>query len=102
MIEIIWTYTVKPERRSEFEKRYASNGDWAELFGRAKGYRGTSLLRDVSSENRYATVDRWESVEAFQAFKTNFSQAYDELDREFSGFTNDELHVGTFRTTDEV
>ena len=99
MIEIIWTYTVKPERRAEFERRYAVNGDWAQLFARAAGYRGTSLLRDASSETRYATIDRWDSMELFEAFKSEFPQAYAELDQVCSAFTTDEQHVGTFRTT---
>lgn len=97
MIEVIWTYTVRPEQRVEFESRYASDGDWARLFGRASGYRGTTLLLDVESENRYATLDGWDSIEAFEAFKKKFSQPYAELDEECSAFTIDEQHVGTFR-----
>jgi heme-degrading monooxygenase HmoA len=98
MIEIIWTYILKPGRRSDFEKYYASGGDWAQLFGQAPGYRGTSLLRDVNAENRYATVDRWESLQAFEYFRTNFMAQYSELDEVCSAFTTEELHVGTFQS----
>lgn len=96
MIEIIWTYTIKPARRAEFEQRYASDGSWAQLFGRAAGYRGTTLLKDANSETRYATVDRWESVAALEAFKREFSHPYRELDQECTALTCEEQHVGTF------
>lgn len=52
MVETIWTYRVKRERRGEFERRYRSDGDWAKLFARAKGYGGTTLLRDAKEEGR--------------------------------------------------
>jgi len=96
MIETIWTYRVKRERREEFEKRYASDGDWAKLFAKASGYRGTTLLRDVKEDGRFATVDRWESEEDLASFKEQFAAEYGELDRICEELTESEEHVGVF------
>ena len=96
MIETIWTYRVKQERCQEFERRYASDGDWAQLFGRAPGYQGTRLLRDPGEPERYATVDRWESQEALKGFKRRLAKEYEELDRLCGELTVSEEHVGVF------
>jgi heme-degrading monooxygenase HmoA len=98
MIDVIWTYRVKPENKIEFEKRYASDGEWAQLFRLAAGYRGTTLLRDLEAENRYATLDRWDSVAAFEAFQRDFSSEYAKLDGECSSFTLEESRVGVFQS----
>ncbi len=96
MIETIWTYRVKAERREEFERRYRGDGDWAKLFGKASGYRGTTLLSDVKESNRYATVDRWESREAMESFKREFGPEYEALDKICGELTESEEHVGVF------
>ena len=96
MIETIWTYRAKPERRVEFERRYAADGDWAKLCSRARGYRGTRLLRDAQEPDRYATVDRWESNEPMQQFRSEHAREYEELDRMCSELTVDERQVGIF------
>ena len=96
MIQVIWTYTVKPERVAEFEIHYAPDGAWVRLFQRAAGYGGTTLLRDAHSAGRYATIDRWETMESFERFKREFRAAYAELDQQCSAFTIDEQQVGTF------
>jgi heme-degrading monooxygenase HmoA len=96
MIETIWTYRVKPGKREEFERIYAANGDWARLFAKAPGYEGTSLLRDQREVGRYATVDRWESAEALDAFKKQLTREYEDLDQACEELTKSEEHVGVF------
>lgn len=96
MIETIWTYRVRRERREEFESRYKGDGDWAKLFARAKGYGGTTLLRDAKEDGRYATLDRWDSEEDFERFKRQFGREYQELDAICDELTETEEHVGVF------
>lgn len=96
MIETIWTYRVKKGRQEEFERRYRADGDWARLFARAKGYGGTTLLRDAKEVGRYATVDRWDSEEDFARFKEQFGKEYHELDAICGELTENEEHVGVF------
>ena len=96
MIESIWTYSIKAESRSEFEKRYSAEGDWARLFRRSAGYRGTRLLRDAAADHRYLTIDTWETLEALTSCKTRFAAEYADLDQLCSALTLDELHIGIF------
>jgi heme-degrading monooxygenase HmoA len=92
----LWEFTVDAARQAEFEARYGPDGDWALLFRQAPGYRGTELLRDRSDARRYVTIDRWESLEAFQAFHARFGAEYARLDRECEGLTAREAKIGEF------
>ena len=47
MIHFVWEFVAPPDQTLEFERCYAPDGPWAELFRRAPGYRGTSLLREI-------------------------------------------------------
>lgn len=82
--------------QSEFEQYYGPGGTWARLFTSADGYIETMLLKDKSSAGRYVTIDRWRDEEAFQAFRSSFSQQYEQLDRECERLTLGEQLVGVF------
>jgi len=93
----IWEFTVAPARQAEFESHYGPDGSWARLFGRGEGYLGSELLRDGADPLRYVTVDRWESVEAWRAFRSRFAGEYERLDREFEALTNHEAPLAVVR-----
>jgi heme-degrading monooxygenase HmoA len=90
---ILWTYEVAPEVESAFRAAYSVDGEWARLFARAPGFLGVELFSDGS---RYLTVDRWETREAFETFKTGFAQAYAELDSKLAPLTLSETKLGAF------
>ena len=94
----LWEFAVRPGREAEFERGYGPEGAWAQLFRRARGYLGTELLRDCADPLRYVTVDRWESAEAFRAFRDAFAAEYARLDREFEPLTAREAPLGEFAT----
>ncbi len=77
---IVWRYRVDAAHRPDFERAYAPGGDWAELFGRSDGYRGTELIR-AERPGEYLTVDRWVTEEAFDAFMEEWGDEYAGLDR---------------------
>lgn len=92
----VWEFTVDAGRRAEFERHYGPDGSWARLFRRAQGYLGTELLRDRSNPSRYLTIDRWESREAWQAFRGTQGTDYERLDRELESLTTHEAPLGEF------
>ena len=94
MYLIVWEYQVRPERLPDFEKIYASDGAWAKLFNKNKGYLGTELLRDETDIHRFLTIDRWISAKAFNEFKTNWQTEYDALDAQCEGMTKQETLLG--------
>ncbi len=94
MIAILWTYRVKPECQAAFEAIYSSEGQWAQLFRQAPGYRGTELLRQAGA--RYATIDRWLQAADFELFKEQFRAAYDALDKRCETLSLEEKFVGQF------
>jgi heme-degrading monooxygenase HmoA len=92
----VWEFHVSLDLQSEFEQHYGPGGTWAQLFRSSAGYIETLLLKDKSSVGRYITVDRWRDEEAFQVFRSSFSQQYEQLDQECERFTVDEKLVGEF------
>jgi heme-degrading monooxygenase HmoA len=92
----LWAFTVQPDRKAEFEFHYGPEGTWVRLFRRAAGYLGSELLRDRADAQRYVTIDRWESREAWLAFRQQFATEYERLDREFEALTAAETPIGEF------
>lgn len=94
MYLIVWRFQVRPERRTEFVRRYASDGDWARLFAHASGYRGTELVLLDGSDDLYLTIDRWDSPEAWASFRSDFREDYEHLDLACEGMTLKEERLG--------
>lgn len=95
MYVIIWEYQVKGEHVSAFEKIYAADGAWAQLFQKHLGYLGTELLHDVTHPQRYITIDRWNSAEAYNSFQVEWQEEYQELDARCEYLTESESFLGT-------
>lgn len=97
MIEIGWEFEVAPAGRERFEECYGPHGDWARLFARHEGFRGTTLVSSLAREGLYVTTDRWRDDAAFEAFRFEHGAAYDALDAECSVLTLAERPLGRFR-----
>lgn len=96
MVTILWEYQVKPDRTAEFEKIYASDGDWAELFKRGKGFIGTKLFHSLEHPQLYTTIDQWESMNDYKIFLSQWKEEYEALDQQCEGLTERESCLGTF------
>ncbi len=92
----IWQFDVPPEQSREFESAYDSDGVWAVLFAKAEGFVGIELLRSTEAVGRYCTIDRWESEEAFRAFKATFAGEYADLDATLEHIAGAETRIGAF------
>ncbi len=92
----LWEFSVAPTKRAEFEAHYGPDGTWARLFRRASGYLGSELLHDRADPLRYLTIDRWESCDAWQAFRREHGAEYQSLDREIEGLTTREAPLGEY------
>ncbi len=96
MYTIVWAYRVAPDKQTEFEKIYSSDGEWAELFKKSQSYLGTKLIRsDLLFEN-YATIDTWETKAAYEAFLMQWKDEYEKLDERCQALTEFESHLGSF------
>jgi hypothetical protein len=68
MFLVLWEFEVKPGSTIRFEKAYGPAGDWAQLFRAHSKYQRTCLLRDLSRENFYLTIDSWLSQSSYEPF----------------------------------
>jgi len=99
MYIIIWEYRIKPEKQAEFENIYATNGVWAELFKKGTGYLGTELICSTELPEQYVTIDRWDSAEDYEAFLSQWNDAYKKLDLMYEGLTEHESCLGKFTSS---
>ena len=98
MITIVWQFEVAPGVEAEFEKHYGPEGTWVQLFRRDPAFRGTLLLRDHEHPNRYLTIDRWDDLSSYDAFRKQFEEEYRKLDLQMEKLTLREEKLGTFET----
>lgn len=96
---VIWEFEVQPANREGFEAAYGSDGPWVDLFKEADGFLGTLLLRGKERPGHYLSHDRWQSREAYEAFKRQFAERYEALDEELGGLSTRETYIGVY---DEV
>lgn len=94
----IWEYEADPESKDEFVRYYNSDGVWVQLFKRSKGYVGTELLQDIKSENRFVTIDTWNSKGSRDEFMKEYASEYDSLDKKCAEFTVKENMIGAFES----
>jgi heme-degrading monooxygenase HmoA len=92
----VWEFEVPAADEPQFLTHYAPEGTWARLFGRASGYEGTELYRDLRRPGRYLTVDHWQNEAAYRAFRQQFSSEFEALDRACATLTRREAHLGDF------
>jgi heme-degrading monooxygenase HmoA len=104
MYVVVWEFRVRSEKRQAFERGYGPDGDWARLFKRDGAFRGVELWRggalDDPEWDRYLTVDRWASVEAYHAFRERTETEYQEMDHRFLELCETETMLGAFEAVD--
>lgn len=66
------------------------------LFKKSPEYLGTELLKDEAKENRYITIDRWSSREAYEKFRQEHEATYKEIDKVCEDWTESEKEIGRF------
>lgn len=91
MFVIAWRFTTND--RATFERHYAPDGTWAQLFRRAAGYVRTDLLTDGTA---YITLDWWTSRAAYATFRHDYAADYARIDRECESLTTSEESLGQF------
>jgi heme-degrading monooxygenase HmoA len=94
MIALVFRYEVSD--LEAFERAYGPEGEWAEFFRTGRGYVGTELLHDVDEPHRYLVIDRWESMEAYNAFLAEQRDEYVRRTDESRFHYIQELRFGTF------
>lgn len=92
----VWKFRPPPGHEEQFAEPYSSDGRWAVLFRKARGYRGTTLLMPAEPGGWWLTLDRWESAADFDAFGETYGEEYRALDAELEGIAGDEEFVGAF------
>ena len=92
----VWAYRVPSQSAERFRRLYGPEGAWVQLFRQASGYLDTHLYQDLNDRDRYMTIDRWETEEAFRSFRARFAREFEQLDGEGGDLTLEETPLGEF------
>ena len=71
------------------------------LFRKSPFYDRTVLTRDPKAPTRYLPTDIWADLASFEAFKRDFREAYEALDKECEQFTTKEQLIGYFEQLED-
>lgn len=102
MVEIVWEFVVKEEKRGQFELTYGPGGGWSNLFARSPGFRGITLLRDLKDPRRYVAIELWETEAQREQALAERSIEYASLHAALADWTESKSQVGTFRVLAEA
>lgn len=91
---MLWQYTVKSTKITEFLSHYNAEGTWAQFFNQDKSYLGTQLLRDTSQSDRFVTIDRWETKLRYRFFRDRNQDQYARIDQMCEELTESEEFLG--------
>ena len=90
MIYVLWQFRAKPDKVDEFERDYGPDGVWAQLFHKSPQYERSVLLRDPTQEASYVVIDIWQDEASYHAFKKDFRDEYERIDRQCEALTVEE------------
>ncbi|HEY6351908.1 MAG TPA: antibiotic biosynthesis monooxygenase family protein [Candidatus Angelobacter sp.] len=91
---IVWEFRARPGAEAEFVEKYGPEGTWARFFRQSDGYIRTELVRDVTVEGRFLTLDYWKTEEEFIQFRKEHLAEYERLDKELESLTERETRLG--------
>jgi quinol monooxygenase YgiN len=94
MIYVLWQFRAKPDKVEQFEHDYGPDGVWAQLFRRSPHYERSVLLRDPSEAASYVVIDIWKDEASYHAFKKEFREEYQRIDRQCEALTVEEKPLG--------
>jgi heme-degrading monooxygenase HmoA len=94
MYTCVWEFMVSEGAERAFERIYASDGAWTELFRKSPGYISTGLYHDTADARRYLTIDRWQSKSAFDDLRQLRHDEYLTLDGRCSCLIDSERLIG--------
>lgn len=93
MFVAVWKFRVREAAMAAFERHYGSEGTWVSLFRKAHGYLGTELYRSMAAAGEYVTIDRWVDEAAYRAFREEYADEYEAIDRECEELTESEEKI---------
>ena len=96
MFLALWEFEVKPGCEELFQSVYGADGEWVRLFRSDPSFIETRLLKDPAAENKFVTLDFWESREAYESFKELNHAAYVAIDKRCESLTESERCFGNF------
>jgi heme-degrading monooxygenase HmoA len=102
MIEIVCEVVVKPEASGLFALAYGPGGAWSDLFTRAAGFRGITVLRDAHDPQHFVIMEVWDSEEQRAQSLAEHEAEYAALQVTLDDWVVSSRELGTFGILSEA
>ena len=99
---MVWEMVVKQEIQGQFELLYGPGGAWSKLFGKAPGFRGTTVLKDAHNPSRYLIIDVWDSEGQQAQAVSECADEYAKLNAHLENWTEARIELGVFKVRTEA
>jgi heme-degrading monooxygenase HmoA len=96
MVAIMWQFTVKPGRETEFEELLGTDGEWSVMNRRTRSFLGSSFLRDQNSASRYVVIEYWSELIIDERHRVYRSDAIDVLEKRRNQLVESVEPLGVF------
>jgi heme-degrading monooxygenase HmoA len=97
MIQILREFNVKEANLGEFILAFGPGGSWSQLFSKARGFRGISLLQDEEQPGRLLSFEFWDSAEQRQQALASNPDQLAELETSLAEWTVSIAELGVFK-----
>lgn len=102
MLEIVSEVVVKHEASGLFALAYGPGGAWSDLFTRAAGFRGITVLRDAHDPQHFVIIEVWDGAEQRVQAITAHADAYAALQATLDEWIESTRELGTFDILSEA
>ena len=96
LIQVVWEFVVREGAEQRFVLTFGPGGGWSKAYTDAPGYRGTTLLCDISDSRRFLVFDLWGSAPAREEYLDRNQDAVRQLDQALAVLVERKEQLGIF------
>jgi heme-degrading monooxygenase HmoA len=96
LIQVVWEFVVREKAEQRFMLVFGPGGAWSRAFCDAPGYRGTTLLCDISDSRRFLVFDLWDSAPAREEYLGKHPDGASQLDVALAELVERKTELGVF------
>jgi heme-degrading monooxygenase HmoA len=96
MVVVMWQFSVKKGRETEFEQLFSTDGDWTIMNRQTRSFLGSSFLRDQNVTSRYIVIEYWSEMVVYEQHRAYRSDAISSLEKRRAALVESTEPLGIF------
>jgi len=100
VVAVVWQFDTRPDQAEAFERFYGADGEWTRMSRRSRSFLGSSVLKDLGTDQRYLLIESWSEMLVYERQLTDFGSEMKELESERDRFVVRMEPLGVFSALD--